>query len=270
MPTSAKSSIALIALAVSLLAGASAPLAPLFDPDEGYYPATAAETLRGGTFWDLSFNGEPRWEKPVLSYALIEASFVTFGESATAARIPSAIEAGLLILIVGALVTRLAGARAGVVSAITVGTTVGISIFSRAAHPELALVLCVIATELLICVWLSTSDVRAATCGDRRRGRDGTGAAGKRSSRRRAAAADTPVHVPADPMACRSRAITRPRCVAESRRRDGRCESMVCGHDRSPWPRVSPRGDLAAERRSRTRRQPLGTRAGCSRCSCRC
>ena len=161
MPTSAKSSIALIALAVSLLAGASAPLAPLFDPDEGYYPATAAETLRGGTFWDLSFNGEPRWEKPVLSYALIEASFVTFGESATAARIPSAIEAGLLILIVGALVTRLAGARAGVVSALTVGTTVGISIFSRAAHPELALVLCVIATELLICVWLSTSDSRA-------------------------------------------------------------------------------------------------------------
>ena len=160
MAASPKSSIAFIALAVSLLAGASAPLAPLFDPDEGYYPATAAETLRGGTFWDLSFNGEPRWDKPFLSYGLIEASFVAFGESATAARIPSAIEAGVLIAIVGALVASLAGARAGVVSAVTVGTTVGVSVFSRAAHPELALVLCVIATELLVCVWLSTSDSR--------------------------------------------------------------------------------------------------------------
>jgi len=157
---SPKSSIAFIALAVALLAGASAPLAPLFDPDEGYYPATAAETLRGGTFWDLSFNGEPRWDKPFLSYGLIEASFVAFGESATAARIPSAIEAGVLVLIVGALVASLAGARAGVVSALTVGTTLGISVFSRAAHPELVLVLCVIATELLICVWLSSSDSR--------------------------------------------------------------------------------------------------------------
>ena len=160
LAVSAKSSVAFIALAVSLLAGASAPLAPLFDPDEGYYPATAAETLRSGTFWDLSFNGEPRWDKPILSYALIEASFVAFGQSATAARIPSAIEAGLLILIVGALVGRLAGDRAAVVSALTVGTTLGISIFSRAAHPELAVVVCVIATELLICVWLSTSDSR--------------------------------------------------------------------------------------------------------------
>ena len=106
MPASYKSSIASIALAVTLLAGVSAPLAPLFDPDEGYYPATAAETLRSGTFWDLSFNGEPRWDKPILSYGLIEASFVAFGESATAARIPSALEGGVLILIVGSLGPR--------------------------------------------------------------------------------------------------------------------------------------------------------------------
>src|SRR5262245_22313312 len=158
---SPKLSIVLIVLAVAFLAGASAPLAPLFDPDEGYYPATAAETLRGDIFWDLTFNGEPRWDKPILSYALIQASFMAFGENATAARIPSAIVAGILVAIVGALVASLAGAGAGVLSALVVGTTIGISIFSRAAHPELALVACVIATELLICVWLSTSDRRA-------------------------------------------------------------------------------------------------------------
>jgi hypothetical protein len=36
-------SVALIALIVSLTAAVCAPLSPPFDPDEGYYSATAAE-----------------------------------------------------------------------------------------------------------------------------------------------------------------------------------------------------------------------------------
>ena len=56
--------IVLVALLVATLAAVCAPLSPLFDPDEGYYPATAAETLRSGTFWDLRFNEAPRWDKP--------------------------------------------------------------------------------------------------------------------------------------------------------------------------------------------------------------
>jgi hypothetical protein len=41
-----------IAAFFGLSAALCAPVAPLFDPDEGYYPATAAETLRSGPFWD--------------------------------------------------------------------------------------------------------------------------------------------------------------------------------------------------------------------------
>jgi len=143
-----------IALGLSLLAALEAPLTPLFDPDEGYYPATAAETLRSGSFWDLQFNGQSRWDKPLLSYALIEASFALLGESVTAARIPSAVAGGTLILSIGLIVGRLAGRRAGLLSALVVGTTLGFSIFSRVAHPEILVVFSVVTTELSLCRWL--------------------------------------------------------------------------------------------------------------------
>ena len=151
-------SIVAISLLVFVLAAGCAALSPLFDPDEGYYPATAAETLRTGSFWDLHFNGAPRWDKPILSYALIEGAFTLFGENVTAARIPSAIEGAALIGLIGMLVGRLAGSRAGVLSALVVGSTTGVSIFSRAAHPEIAVVLSIMATELLACVRLTAAD----------------------------------------------------------------------------------------------------------------
>jgi 4-amino-4-deoxy-L-arabinose transferase-like glycosyltransferase/ketosteroid isomerase-like protein len=145
---------------LALLALMSAPLVPIFDPDEGYYPATAAETLRSGTFWDLRFNDAPRWDKPLLCYAFIAAAFRVFGESVTAARVPSALEGAALTIVVGLMVAHLAGRRAGVLSAVIAGTTIGVSVFSRVAHPEIAVVLSIITTELLICVWLTTADSR--------------------------------------------------------------------------------------------------------------
>jgi 4-amino-4-deoxy-L-arabinose transferase-like glycosyltransferase len=153
--------IVAIALGAGMLALVCAPLAPLFDPDEGYYPATAAETLRSGPFWDLRFNGAPRWDKPVLAYALIEGAFITFGSSVTAARLPSAIEGAALVAIVGFVVARLTTARAAVLSALTVGTCLGFSIFARVAHPDIAVVLSIVTTELLICLWLASPDVVA-------------------------------------------------------------------------------------------------------------
>jgi 4-amino-4-deoxy-L-arabinose transferase-like glycosyltransferase len=133
----------------------TAPYLPLFDPDEGYYPATASESLHTGSPWDLRFNGDVRWEKPVLSYALIQGAFAVLGETTLAARLPSAIQGALLVVIVGTLVARLAGGRAGVLSAAVVSSMLGLQIFARAAHPEIAVVLGVTSAELLICLWLS-------------------------------------------------------------------------------------------------------------------
>ena len=35
----------------------------LFDPDEGYYPASAREMVERGSWIDPVFNGRPRWGK---------------------------------------------------------------------------------------------------------------------------------------------------------------------------------------------------------------
>jgi 4-amino-4-deoxy-L-arabinose transferase-like glycosyltransferase len=146
-----------VAAALGLLTASllTAPYLPLFDPDEGYYPATASESLHTGSPWDLRFNGDARWEKPVLSYALIQAAFVVLGETTLAARLPSAIQGAALVLIVGVLVARLAGGRAGALSAAVVSSMLGLQIFARVAHPEIAVVLSVTTAELLLCLWLT-------------------------------------------------------------------------------------------------------------------
>ena len=152
------------ALAAAMLLCASlltAWLVPLFDPDEGFYPATAAESLDAGRGWDLRFDGQPRWDKPVLAYALIESAFTLLGRSDGAARVPSAIEGALLVLIVGGLVAALAGERAGGLSALVLSTTVGVQVYSRVAHPEIALALSIGTTQLLLVTWLLSGPKRA-------------------------------------------------------------------------------------------------------------
>jgi 4-amino-4-deoxy-L-arabinose transferase-like glycosyltransferase len=136
----------------------TASLSPLFDPDESYYPGTAAESVDAGRGWDPRFNGSPRWDKPILTYALIEVSFAAFGRTAAAARVPSAVQSTLLVLIVGITVGRLAGRRAGGLSAIVVATTLGTQIFARVAHPEIGVVLMITTAELLAVAWLTTTD----------------------------------------------------------------------------------------------------------------
>ena len=126
---------------------------PLFDPDEGYYPATALESMTTGSAWDPRLDDARRWDKPILSYALIEAAFWAFGPSTTASRLPSAIQGALLVVAVGLIVGRLHGPRAGGLSATVLASTVGLHVFARAAHPEIAVVFAITITELLFCLW---------------------------------------------------------------------------------------------------------------------
>jgi 4-amino-4-deoxy-L-arabinose transferase-like glycosyltransferase len=131
---------------------------PLFDPDEGYYPATAAESVDAGSAWDPRFNGEPRWDKPILTYALIEASFGVFGRSVGTARMPSVIVGVLFVALAGLFVHRLAGPRAGGVAALVLATTLGVQVVARVAHPELGVVVMITAAELIAVAWLTTND----------------------------------------------------------------------------------------------------------------
>lgn len=149
--------IFLAALGLFVAALGTAARVPLFDPDEGFYPATAAESVAAGTWWDLRFNGEPRWDKPILAYALIEGSFALFGRNTVAARVPSAIEGAVLVWLIGTLLTPLVSARAGACASVVLASSLGVQIFARAAHPEIAIVLSIAVTQLLLIRWLIAS-----------------------------------------------------------------------------------------------------------------
>lgn len=134
---------------------------PLFDPDEAFYPAAAAESLDHGHPLDLTLNGEPRWNKPPLAYALIQGSFLALGRSEFAARLPSAIEGAALVAILGLAVAAAAGGRAGLLAAVILASTLGHQVMGRAAHPEMALVLGTAAAQILLALWfVSHNDTR--------------------------------------------------------------------------------------------------------------
>jgi 4-amino-4-deoxy-L-arabinose transferase-like glycosyltransferase len=142
----------------------TAPLVPILDPDEGYYPATAAESVDAGSAWDPRLNGSPRWDKPILTYTLIEASFAAFGRTVPAARLPSALHGALLALITGVVVARFRTPRAAWMATVVLATTLGVQAFARIAHPEIVVVTAVTAAEFLIACWIAASRERTRLC----------------------------------------------------------------------------------------------------------
>ncbi|MBI3961663.1 MAG: glycosyltransferase family 39 protein, partial [Deinococcus sp.] len=68
--------------------------------DEGFYTQAAREMLARQSFWTLYLNGEPRYYKPPLAMWSIMASYALLGESDWAARLPSALLAGVVALLV--------------------------------------------------------------------------------------------------------------------------------------------------------------------------
>jgi 4-amino-4-deoxy-L-arabinose transferase-like glycosyltransferase len=142
-----------VALATAVLCLPFLGTLPLFDPDEGYYPAAAAESLAHGHPLDLTLNGEPRWNKPPLSYALMQAGILIFGRNEFAVRLPSVIEGAALVAILGLLVARVAGGRAGLLASVVLASSLGFQVMTRAAHPEMGLVLGTCVAQALFALW---------------------------------------------------------------------------------------------------------------------
>ena len=63
---------------------------PLFDVDEGAFGQATREMFLRGDFLSTSLNGQPRYDKPILSYWLQAASIAAFGVDEFAFRLPSA------------------------------------------------------------------------------------------------------------------------------------------------------------------------------------
>ena len=116
---------------------------PLFDLDEGAFLEATRELLDGGHWAATTLNGEPRYDKPILSYWLQASSLTLFGWLSpaipieTIGRLPSVIAGALWAMVLGRFseeVTKKPGL--GVFVALALATTLGTSIISRAATAD--------------------------------------------------------------------------------------------------------------------------------------
>jgi len=96
---------------------------PLWDIDEGMHAVTSLEMIRSGDWITPTFNGEPFYDKPAFHNWLVALSFLAFGATELAARLPSALlgfGTALATAVVGA---RLFGGRAGLLAGVVLATS---------------------------------------------------------------------------------------------------------------------------------------------------
>ena len=114
---------------------------PLIDPDEGRNAEVAREMTETGAWVVPSFNGIPYLDKPALYFRAVALSFTIFGRNEFTARLPSALSAALLAVLMWAFCRRAYGERAGALTVLVLATTPLVVGFARLAIFDMPLVL---------------------------------------------------------------------------------------------------------------------------------
>jgi 4-amino-4-deoxy-L-arabinose transferase-like glycosyltransferase len=122
---------ALLAVGLTRLGGA-----PLFDVDEGAFSEATREMLEGGDWGHTTLNGEPRWDKPILTYWLQALSVSAFGLGEFALRLPSVLATWAWALSVMTFARPRWGWEAALLSSAIVVTCVGVMAIGRAATAD--------------------------------------------------------------------------------------------------------------------------------------
>jgi len=128
-------------------------LAPLFDYDETIYAQTAIDMMRQGDWIVPTANGMQFFEKPPFTYYLMDLSFVLFGETAFAARLPSAIFTLFTILLVFRFGNRVHSAGLGLAAALIFMTMLEVGLLAHAAILDAVLNFFIAATLLYYFLW---------------------------------------------------------------------------------------------------------------------
>ena len=81
----------------------------IWDANEAFYVETPREMIERGDYISPTFNYEPRFNKPVLSYWIVAGFYKVFGVSVAVQRLPIAL--GALVLILTAFVLAIRGRR---------------------------------------------------------------------------------------------------------------------------------------------------------------
>ncbi len=118
----------------------------LWDRDEPRYAVATQEMLRTGDFIVPHFNGDIRYDKPILTYWLMAPAMAVFGETEFAVRFPSALMGALRVLLLFHFALALGcSVRGASVAAIVAMLSSMLMLISKAATTDSTLILTVVA-----------------------------------------------------------------------------------------------------------------------------
>jgi 4-amino-4-deoxy-L-arabinose transferase-like glycosyltransferase len=103
----------------------------IVDANEAYYTETPREMMEAGDYLNPTFNYEPRFNKPPLSYWVVAGFYRLFGVSLWSARLPIALGAMVVLATVFFLGRLAFSTEAGLVAALTLAATPRLLLFSR-------------------------------------------------------------------------------------------------------------------------------------------
>jgi 4-amino-4-deoxy-L-arabinose transferase-like glycosyltransferase len=148
--------IALIAVLGAALAGYVVDLggSSIWDANEAYYVETPREMIERGDYVNPSFNYEPRFNKPVLSYWIVAGLYQVFGVSVTVQR--AAITAAAFVIVAAAYLLARAIAPGGLAPlAAAAGLAAGPRFFMFARRILIDVSLGALMTLVLLCFALA-------------------------------------------------------------------------------------------------------------------
>ena len=114
----------------------------LVGPDEPRYAAIARDMLATGSYITPRLNGSPWFEKPPLMYWIAATGYKLFGDSETAARLPSALGATICVFFIYWCGRKLWNSETGLLSGVVAATSIGSFAFARAASMDMLLTAC--------------------------------------------------------------------------------------------------------------------------------
>ena len=135
---------------------------PLIDPDEGRNAEVAREMAETGAWVVPSFNGIPYLDKPALYFRAVALSFTIFGRNEFTARLPSALSAALLAVLMWAFCRRAYGERAGALTVLVLATTPLVVGFARLVIFDMPLAL--FTTMAIVAGYRAEERDSAVTC----------------------------------------------------------------------------------------------------------
>ena len=126
----------LLAVAIGLAFFQNLGDAPLFDRDEGAFSEATREMVASGNYVSTTLNGEPRYDKPILTYYFQAVGVALLGWNERGLRFHSALAAALWVLAVWGFARREWDKTTGWVAGILTATSLWVMVIGRAATAD--------------------------------------------------------------------------------------------------------------------------------------